>query len=115
PIQQIEGSKMKMLIVCSDFPYPADHGGRVDTWGRIKVLAELGWQIDLAVCGKQSPSEADLNVVKTYVKDVMLCNRRSKLADMLHVLPMQASSRGELRSLPLNKDYDYVLLEGDYV
>jgi glycosyltransferase involved in cell wall biosynthesis len=106
---------MKILVVCSDFPYPADHGGRVDTWGRIKVLAELGWKIHLLVCGKQMPSEDDMQVVYTYVEEIKLCNRRSKLADLLHVIPMQAQSRKELRHVNLTEDYDYVLLEGDYV
>ncbi|MGF7046852.1 glycosyltransferase involved in cell wall biosynthesis [Paenibacillus sp. DS2015] len=106
---------MKMLVVCSDFPYPADHGGRVDTWGRIKVLAELGWKIHLVVCGKEMPSEADMKVVYGYVEDIKLCNRRSKLVDLLYAIPMQARSRNELRHVNIDQDYDYVLLEGDYV
>lgn len=106
---------MKILIVCSDFPFPADHGARVDTWGRIKVLADLGWKIHLVVCGKQMPSAADMEVVSGYVEEIKLCDRRSKLADMLHVIPMQAKSRNELRHVNIEGDYDYVLLEGDYV
>ncbi len=106
---------MKILVVCSDFPFPADHGGRVDTWGRIKVLSELGWKIHLVVCGKQRPSEADVNTVMAYVEQIKLCDRSSKLADLLHVIPMQAQSRNELRNVNLEGDYDYVLLEGDYV
>jgi glycosyltransferase involved in cell wall biosynthesis len=106
---------MKILIVCSDFPYPADHGARVDTWGRIKVLAELGWKIQLIVCGKQRPSEAEVNTVMAYVEEVKICDRRSKLVDLLHVIPMQAQSRNELRHVDIDGDYDYVLLEGDYV
>lgn len=106
---------MKMLVVCSDFPYPADHGGRVDTWGRIKVLAELGWKIHLLVCGKQMPSKEDMDTVYNYVEEITLCDRRSKLADLLHVIPMQVQSRSELSNVELAGDYDYVLLEGDYV
>ena len=106
---------MKMLVVCSDFPYPADHGGRVDTWGRIKVLAELGWTIHLLVCGKQMPSPSDMKVVYRYVEDIKICDRRSKLTDMLHRVPMQVHSRNELRKVNIDEDYDYVLLEGDYV
>ncbi|MEC0090684.1 glycosyltransferase family 4 protein [Paenibacillus macquariensis] len=106
---------MKILVVCSDFPYPADHGGRVDTWGRIKVLAELGWTIHLVVCGKQVPTPSDMKVVYRYVEDIKLCDRRSKLTDMLHVVPMQVQSRNELRHVNIDEDYDYVLLEGDYV
>lgn len=106
---------MKILVVCSDFPFPADHGGRVDTWGRIKVLAELGWKIHLVVCGKQMPSKEDMDAVSSYVEEIKLCDRRSKLADLLHIIPMQAQSRNELRHVNIEGDYDYVLLEGDYV
>lgn len=106
---------MKILVVCSDFPYPADHGGRVDTWGRIKVLAELGWKIHLVVCGKQLPSPGDIEVVYRYVDKIKLCDRRSKLTDLLHSIPMQAQSRKELKHVNIDEDYDYVLLEGDYV
>ncbi|WP_152393670.1 glycosyltransferase family 4 protein [Paenibacillus guangzhouensis] len=106
---------MKILVVCSDFPYPADHGGRVDTWGRIQVLAELGWTIHLLVCGKQMPTPEDMNVVYRYVEDIKLCERRSKLVDLLYRVPMQVQSRNELRYVNIDEDYDYVLLEGDYV
>ncbi|WP_158602259.1 glycosyltransferase family 4 protein [Cohnella endophytica] len=106
---------MKILIVCSDFPYPANHGARVDTWGRIKALSELGWTIELVVCGKEKPSDADMKYVSGYVGDIKLCPRSSSLKDMLHAIPMQASSRIGLRNLDLEGDYDYVLLEGDYV
>ncbi|WP_165279997.1 glycosyltransferase family 4 protein [Paenibacillus protaetiae] len=106
---------MKILVACSDFPYPADHGGRVDTWGRIQVLAELGYTIHLVVCGKQMPSETDMKVVKGYAEKVFLCGRKSKITDLLHADPMQVQSRTELRNVQVDKDYDYVLLEGDYV
>ncbi|MCU6707969.1 glycosyltransferase family 4 protein [Paenibacillus sp. J5C_2022] len=106
---------MKILVVCSDFPYPADHGGRVDTWGRIKALAELGWRIDLAVCAKQAPSAADREAASVYVNRILFRERTGRLADLLHRLPMQVQSRVGLRQMELDGGYDYVLLEGDYV
>ncbi|MFD0671480.1 glycosyltransferase [Cohnella sp. GCM10027633] len=106
---------MKILIACSDFPYPANHGARVDTWGRIMALSELGWTIGLVVCGKEKPSEADLRHVGRYVDEIKLCPRSSSLSDLLHAIPMQASSRLGLRHADIEGDYDYVLLEGDYV
>lgn len=106
---------MKILIVCNDFPYPANHGARVDTWGRILVLHEMGWEIHLIVCGKVDPSPEDLEYVKTYCADVQLFPRRSKVTDLLGVLPMQVKSREELHKASIPPDYDYVLLEGDYV
>ncbi|CAM4280539.1 glycosyltransferase family 4 protein [Paenibacillus tarimensis] len=106
---------MKVLVVCSDFPYPADHGGRVDTWGRIKIMSELGWDIDLAVCGKYEPSPADLEAVKQVVNGVYLCGRSTGFTDLLSPLPLQVQSRKRLRSLKVGSGYDHVLLEGDYV
>ncbi|XID93090.1 glycosyltransferase family 4 protein [Paenibacillaceae bacterium WGS1546] len=106
---------MKILLVCSDFPYPPNHGLRVDTWGRIKALSELGHRLHLVVCGKQKPSDSDMEAVSSYVEEVVFCTRRSRLADLLSAVPMQAQSRAELRRVQLADDYDYVLLEGDYV
>jgi len=106
---------LKILVVCSDFPFPANHGLRVDTWGRIRAFSELGWTIHLLVCAKQEPERADLEAVRGYVEKVVLCPRRSKLSDLLGALPMQARSRSELSRIDLEEDYDYVLLEGDYV
>src|SRR5690242_3218534 len=37
----------KILIVASDFPYPPNHGARLDIWGRILALKQLGFAIDL--------------------------------------------------------------------
>lgn len=106
---------MNILIVCSDFPYPADHGGRVDTWGRIQALAGLGWQIDLLVCGKHQPSKSDLRAVRAWVNDIKLCDRKSSPLDLLMPGPLQVRSRRALSKVRLEGEYDYVLLEGDYV
>jgi len=106
---------MNILVVCSDFPYPADHGGRVDTWGRILALAELGWKIDLLVCGKHEPAEADCRAARVWVNDIKLCGRKSSPLDLLMPEPLQVRSRNELRNVRLDREYDYVLLEGDYV
>jgi len=106
---------MKIVVVCSDFPFPADHGGRVDTWGRILALFELGWKIRLIVCGKATPSEADLEVVGGYVDEILLCPRITKLLDALSFSPLQVRSRVGLKRVRLEEDYDFVLLEGDYV
>lgn len=106
---------MNILVVCNDFPYPADHGGRVDTWGRILALAELGWKIDLLVCGKHQPTESDCRAVKVWVNDIKLCDRKSSPLDLLMPEPLQVRSRNALRNVRLEREYDYVLLEGDYV
>jgi glycosyltransferase involved in cell wall biosynthesis len=106
---------MNILVVCNDFPYPADHGGRVDTWGRILALAELGWTIDLLVCGKHEPTEPDRRAVKAWVNDIKLCERKSSPIDLLMPEPLQVRSRNALKRVRLDREYDYVLLEGDYV
>ncbi|QNK55275.1 glycosyltransferase family 4 protein [Paenibacillus sp. PAMC21692] len=106
---------MNILVVCSDFPYPADHGGRVDTWGRIRALAGLGWGIDLLVCGKHEPAGSDLRAARAWVNDIKLCDRKSSPLDILMPEPLQVRSRNALRTVPIDGDYDYVLLEGDYV
>lgn len=40
---------MRILVVSSELPYPASHGGRVDIWSRLGAMAQAGAQVHL-VC-----------------------------------------------------------------
>jgi hypothetical protein len=42
-------TKQKLHIVSLDVPYPADYGGAIDIFYRIKALHELGFDITLHV------------------------------------------------------------------
>ncbi|BAI89368.1 glycosyltransferase [Arthrospira platensis NCB002] len=63
---------MKITIVAMEIPYPPIHGGRVDVWRRLKMLAELGTEIQL-ICWSGTPVDGDsLQVINQYVKDFHL-------------------------------------------
>ena len=60
---------MKMTIVAMEIPYPPIHGGRVDVWRRVKMLAEQGTEIQLVCWSRETPNPDSLNVIHQYVKD----------------------------------------------
>ncbi|MCP4569368.1 MAG: glycosyltransferase family 4 protein [FCB group bacterium] len=105
----------KMLVVSPDFPYPPNHGGRVDIWNRIRTLHHLGFEIDLIATVKTPPHPDDIRQVKSCVKKVICCPRRNRLIDMCSRLPLQSRSRKKLSNIPCDTDYDLVLLETEYV
>lgn len=59
--------KNKLHIVSLDVPYPADYGGAIDIYYRIKALFEIGFEITLHVFeygrGKQSELDKYANVI----------------------------------------------------
>ena len=97
---------MDILHVASDFPYPPHHGGRVDIWGRVRALADLGHRIHLVATVRNRPSPDELSVVQGRVAQLDLIERRSNLAGLLSSLPLQVSTRRGLRSVPLWPHYD---------
>lgn len=105
----------KALIATCDFPYPANHGGRVDTWWRIKLLCELGFMIDLVATVREQPLPEDVAHVSNYVRNIYICHRRRRLTDALTLTPWQIKSRYRLKSIQLSDSYDMVLLDGHYV
>jgi len=109
------GNELKILIVCSDFPYPANHGGRVDTWGRIKALHALGVHLDLVVCGNpQQPTPEELDMVRQYADRIAFAEAKGRLPQLLRWLPYQVEKRETLRTVHLGReDYNFILLEGD--
>jgi polysaccharide biosynthesis protein PslH len=106
---------MKILVVSPDFPYPPNHGGRVDIWVRLQVLERMGITVDLLATSKFSPTTIELETVQKVVRNVWVLKRRSQWWHLLSYAPLQAVSRYELTKVKLNEDYDAVLLEGEYV
>ncbi|MFQ6009040.1 MAG: glycosyltransferase family 4 protein [Candidatus Zixiibacteriota bacterium] len=103
-----------ILVVSPDFPYPPNHGGRVDIWNRIRALKNIGFTIDLVATVKVNPQSEDIEHVKSHVRTVYCCRRRNRIIDMLSLLPLQIKSRKGLKAIRLYAEYDIVLLEGEY-
>jgi len=106
---------MKLLVVAPDFPYPPNHGGRVDTWVRLRVLAQLGHTVDLLVTSKIMPNESEVSMVKNVVRNVWLLERHNRPWHLISTKPLQAVSRSSLAAVRLSEQYDVTWLEGEYV
>jgi hypothetical protein len=63
---------MKMTIVAMEIPYPPIHGGRVDVWRRVKMLAQQGIEIQLLCWSHETPSIENLEVINQSVKEFYL-------------------------------------------
>lgn len=105
----------KILVVAPDFPYPPNHGGRVDVWGRIKALRNLGFTIDLAATSKIEPTAAENAEVKKYVRTIYYCPRKNRLRHFISLRPLQIESRAPLADIAFDNLYDIALLESEYV
>lgn len=106
---------MNILVVSPDFPFPPNHGGRVDIWTRLKTFAAMGLTIDLAVTSKLTPTNEALAEVKKYVRTLWLLKRHNHWWHLLSYSPLQSVSRAGLAKLSLEPSYDLVWLEGEYV
>ena len=66
----------RLLFIAAEFPYPPVHGGRADTWQRLKALVEAGARVQL-VCWTTArrggtPSADELQAVRAVVDDLMV-------------------------------------------
>lgn len=105
-------SNKKILIITSDFVYPPNHGARVDFWNRIKIFYKMGFSIDLIYTAKEKPLLKYENIVKKYVKNLIMIKRKNKLIDIFSFKPMEMTSRSGLKNVELKSIYDYVFMEG---
>ncbi|MGG8496013.1 glycosyltransferase family 4 protein [Tenacibaculum sp. TC6] len=105
----------KILIVCGFFPYPPMHGGMVDVWKRIEGIKELGHTIDLVYTAKEKPLEKDILFAKKYIRMLFEVSRKNRVIDIFSSKPLQVTSRSQFKNISIQKQYDFVILEGDYV
>lgn len=106
---------MKILVVAPDFPYPPNHGGRVDIWERIKKLHAFGAQVDLVYTGYDDEQAEHLAEVSRFVQQIIPVKRLKDIFYLLKLRPYQVASRKNLRSVQLQQQYDYIILESEYV
>lgn len=97
-------------IIAFDVPYPADYGGAIDVFYRIKALHALGVKIHLHCYeyGRGMPEE-----LKQFVEEVQYYKRRRTIIDWLNKLPFIVKTRSSkflIRNL-LKDDYP-ILFEG---
>lgn len=99
-----------MHIVSFDVPYPADYGGAIDVFYRIKALYELGVEITLHCFEYGRGKQAELD---QYCKAVIYYPRKKKVTDQLSRVPFIVLSRKNDRLIQsLLKDDAPILFEG---
>jgi glycosyltransferase involved in cell wall biosynthesis len=105
----------RVLIVAPDFPFPPNHGGRVDIWNRIKLLNGLGFQVDLVASVKDVPREEDAQEVRRYVGSLIVVKRKMGFIKHLSFEPFSVRSRRGLQNIPLSGSYSAVILETEHI
>lgn len=111
--------KNKILVVCGDVPYPANHGGRVDVMQKLIAFKDLDFDVDLLVCSSGHISPEVRGVLSRYVNNIYFCHRANQILalfiSIFNFLPYQVASRYSIIKIKINKNYDYIVCESDYV
>jgi polysaccharide biosynthesis protein PslH len=117
---------MKITLICSEIPYPAVHGGRIDSWRRIKAFAKRGVELQLIFWWYGiEPTAAELAEIQKYAHKLYpiqirqtFGSRLSRIPDLL-VYPLETSSRLikrqqllKLRQAVKEFDPDIIFLDG---
>ena len=97
-------------IISFDVPYPADYGGVIDVYYRIKALYELGFKIHLH-CFQYGRSKS--NKLDEICEKVTYYPRKRQLIDFFNLRPFIVQTRNS-NTLKLNllKDSIPILMEG---
>lgn len=108
-----------ILIVAQDFPYPANHGGRVDVLNRIISLKSIGFKVYLIVTVKNDITEDCIIHMKKYCQEIFILKRRSNILLLFSMMPYQIKSRQFDFDLLFNKinniNFYSIIIEGHYV
>lgn len=99
---------MKLNIICFDVPFPADYGGAMEEFYKLKALHALGVKIYLHcfIYGDRSPQ---LELEK-YCEEVYYYTRKRRLKDLFSNLPFIVQSRKQTALLNNLCDNDYPIL-----
>lgn len=110
----------KILVIASDFPYPPNHGGRVDVFEKLKVLKDLKFEIYLISTVKDRPSNDELTYMDKLVAKNFIIYRKQFILALFSLNPYQVTSRSNKYQLDnvikniKNINFDACLIEGHY-
>ena len=100
----------KIHIVSFDVPFPADYGGVIDVFYRIKALSELGFEITLHCFEYGRGQQIEL---EKYTSTVHYYRRKKSVKDIFKKKPFIVASRESSELLSnLNLDESPILFEG---
>ncbi|TAD80710.1 MAG: glycosyltransferase [Oscillatoriales cyanobacterium] len=90
---------MRLTVIAVEIPYPANHGGRIDIWRRIKALRALGVEVQLIFWSRQPPDAATVAMIQAQVTEFHRLRypqgKRENLRRLwdLCVYPLEVTSR----------------------
>jgi glycosyltransferase involved in cell wall biosynthesis len=105
----------KVIIISPYFPYPATCGGYVDILRRIQLLNKRGYRITLMATSKELLNENVIQYMNQYIDHLIIIRRRNAIISCFSLYPLQISSRLDLKNYIFTDNYDYAIIEGDYV
>lgn len=101
----------RIHIVSLDVPWPADYGGAIDIYFRIRALHELGFEITLH-CFEYGRGQ-QYQALEQYTKHCYFYTRKKQLFDWLSPLPFIVKTRNDKQLMEnLLQDNAPILFEG---
>jgi glycosyltransferase involved in cell wall biosynthesis len=78
---------MNILLIAYEFPYPPNHGGKVDIWNRIRAFKECGYKVFLitwyGIIRGETLSTKSISVVKSSVNGLMMLPIRRDITRLI--------------------------------
>jgi glycosyltransferase involved in cell wall biosynthesis len=100
-----------MTVVSMEIPYPPIHGGRVDVWRRLKMLSQLGVELQLVCWTPSVPKPEDVAAIKQYVQHFYpIFYRRNLVASLRRFIDLFSYSLEVSSRILRGKDWDTVLM-----
>jgi polysaccharide biosynthesis protein PslH len=116
------GKEPNILVVAHASPWPPTSGGKIDMFGRLKALREMGVKVELIMTVKENSDDHKEALIDQFgLESCHVIERRRTVGRSLHpVWPFQIFSRtgGEWETIAANLGQKYfaaVLAEGSYV
>lgn len=111
-------STKKILIIANDFPYPPNHGARVDLFEKIVALKNLEFEITLIATYRDKIATQDLDFMRQIVTHLFLLKRQTGITRLFSFKPYQVTSRSNRTELfgiiekIKNNIFDFCIIEG---
>jgi hypothetical protein len=104
---------LSLNIICFDVPFPADYGGAMEEFYKLKALSECGVKIHLHcfVYGNRKPQDE----LKKYCEQIYYYERKKSIADVFSNIPfiVKTRSNNELLQNLLSNDFP-ILFDGTH-
>lgn len=84
-------------------------------WNRIQTIHNIGITVDVIVTPSDEPSAIHRQKVESIVRHLTICRREPSRKGLFSLKPTAVIVRRALRDVALTEDYDFVLLQTEFV